>query len=95
MVGGTGEQRKYTVKPQPNVGAEKSKYYRQVSVQLSDSIKGLLHVNLVNGITSFGALTRFLGSCSDAACSGIWVKLACLRQTWCFSIANTSHVEVQ
>lgn len=59
MVGGTGEQRKYTVKPQPNVGAEKSKYYRQVSVQLSDSIKGLLHLKLINGIASSGTLASF------------------------------------
>lgn len=57
MVDGLPEHRKYTMKPQPNVGAQSYKYYRQLSVQLADGVKGLLHINLVNGITSFGTFS--------------------------------------
>jgi hypothetical protein len=54
LIDRAAEHRKYVMKPHANTHADKPQYYKQVAIQLADGVKGLLHVNLVNGITCFG-----------------------------------------
>jgi hypothetical protein len=71
MLDGGTAQRSYKFKPQPNVTAEKSKYYRQTAVLLGDGVKGLLHVNLGEGITTFGAV--YHRSLAHFKCSAVTI----------------------